>query len=311
MKKSFLSNAVLLALFACLIGLSGCSGDDGIRVVSTNINGPLGEYFEVVDKNYKATVEEGLGKSVTINIEIKRVKEGGPTEASWSSRPTFILDFMDEDENVIGSDPTDVVFDDDALEALFSLKEGQSSSIRFTLDGDEETLSKIKKIKISSKWDESKEEKESVQEATTDENEESESESESEFGLDNVILPSQLKGKVEVISASKSVGSYGYPKMEVTFKLLKKVSTSSMCSSYGQMWIIGVGQTENGVDVKELLPNYREWRSGDSDGKEFKEFLEGDPGETITLEFTGDNENSSDVSSDLEKVKKFKLKITN
>ena len=84
-----------------------------------------------------------------------------------------------------------------------------------------------------------------------------------------------------------------------------------MCSECGQMWIVGVGQAENGVDVKELLPNYREWRSGDSDGSEFKEFLESEPDETITLEFTGDKESSSNVESDLEKVKKFKLKITN
>ena len=83
-----------------------------------------------------------------------------------------------------------------------------------------------------------------------------------------------------------------------------------MCSEYGQMWIIGIGQTENGVDVEELLPYYREWRSGDSDGKEFKEFLESEPDETITLEFTGDNKSNNDVESDLEKVKKFKLKIT-
>ena len=36
-----------------------------------------------------------------------------------------------------------------------------------------------------------------------------------------------------------------------------------------------------------------------------------EPDETITLEFTGDKESSSNVESDLEKVKKFKLKITN
>ena len=131
------------------------------------------------------------------------------------------------------------------------------------------------------------------------------------FDLSNVLLPSQLKGKVEIISAEKSVSSYGFPKMEITFKLLSTVNTSSMCSEHGQMWIIGVGQTENGVDVKELLPNYREWRTDDSDGSEFKEFLESEPEETITLEFTGDNSSSDDVSADLEKVKKFKLKITN
>lgn len=84
-----------------------------------------------------------------------------------------------------------------------------------------------------------------------------------------------------------------------------------MCSAGGQMWLIGVGQNENGVDVKELLPSYREWRSGDSYGSEFKQFLEGDPDETITLEFTGDKDSSTDVASDLKKVKKFKLKITN
>lgn len=136
-------------------------------------------------------------------------------------------------------------------------------------------------------------------------------EDDSSFDVNNVIIPSQLKGKVEVISTEKSVDSYGYPTMEITFKLLSKVSTSSLCSEYGQMWIVGIGQTENGVDVKELLPNYREWRSGDSDGNEFKEFLESEPGETITLEFTGSKESSDDVDSDLEKVKKFKLKITN
>ena len=154
-----------------------------------------------------------------------------------------------------------------------------------------------------------------MEEISSDEEESDEaietSEETSSFELSNVLLPSQLKGKVEVINVDKYVGSYGYPSMEITFKLLSTVNTSSMCSQYGQMWIVGVGQTENGVDVKELLPSYREWRSGDSDGREFKEFLEGEPDETITLEFTGGKDSSDDVESDLEKVKKFKLKITN
>lgn len=148
----------------------------------------------------------------------------------------------------------------------------------------------------------------SVEGSSSDEEEREET---SSFELSNVLLPSQLKGKVEVINAEKSVGSNGYPSMEITFRLLSTINTSSMCSQYGQMWIVGVGQTENGVDVKELLPFYREWRSGDSDGKEFKEFLESEPDETITLEFTGSKESSNDVESDLEKVKKFKLKIKN
>lgn len=127
--------------------------------------------------------------------------------------------------------------------------------------------------------------------------------------INNVLLPSSLKGKVEVISAEKSVSGYGYPEVSITFKLLKKVNTASMCSSYGQMWIVGVGQTETGKAVKELLPNYGEWRTGDSDGSEFKAFLEGDPDDTITLDFTGDD--GDNVSENLDKVKKFKLTITN
>lgn len=136
-------------------------------------------------------------------------------------------------------------------------------------------------------------------------------EEETSFDINNVLLPSQIKDKVEVINAEKRVSSYGFPSMEITFKLINTVSTASMCSEYGQMWIVGIGQTENGVDVKELLPNYREWRSGDSDGNEFKSFLESEPGETITLEFTGSKDSSEDVDADLEKVQKFKLKITN
>ena len=130
------------------------------------------------------------------------------------------------------------------------------------------------------------------------------------FSAENVKLPSSLKGKVEVVEVSKYVSSYGYPAVSITFKLLKTVNTQSLCSEYGQMWIIGVGQTKKGTNVRELLPNYEEWRSDDSDGNQFKTFLEGEPGETICMEFTGDKENSSNVATDLEKVETFKLSIT-
>lgn len=131
-----------------------------------------------------------------------------------------------------------------------------------------------------------------------------------EFDVNNVLLPSPLKGKVEVISAEKGTSSYGYPEMTITFKLLSKVNTRPLCSEGGQMWIYGVGETESGIAVKSLLPNYGEWRSHDSDGEEFKTFLEGDPDDTITMEFTGDKDGSSNVAEDLEKVKKFKLKLS-
>lgn len=272
---------------------------DTFSVISTHINGPLGDYFEIVDKNYKAN-------HGSITVEIKRIQDGGPTKASWTSQPTFILDIMDSDEQPIANDATDVVFEEDQLEAIFALREGESSSLTFDFGRD---AKKACKLRMASKWDKEKEEKDSDANDTT-EGEDGDS-SEPSFSTSNVILPSQLKGKVSVISASKSVDSYGFPEVSVTFKLLSKVNTKSMCSSYGQMWIVGVGQNASGVDVKELLPNYKEWRSDDSDGDQFKSFLEGSPGETITLDFTGSKDNSNNVSADLAKVAKFKLKITN
>lgn len=129
------------------------------------------------------------------------------------------------------------------------------------------------------------------------------------FDVANVIMPHQLKGKVEAIRAKKYVNPDGFPMMEITFKLIGTVKTSSLVGSTNQMWIIGIGQTEEGVDVAELLPSYREWRCNqDTDGSKFKSFLESEPDETITLVFSADK--SDNVKEDLGKVKKFKLMIT-
>lgn len=146
---------------------------------------------------------------------------------------------------------------------------------------------------------------------------------------EDVILPSQLKGKVEVLNGENDCipvefSDNGYPEVTITFKLLEKVETAPLASSYGQLWIVGVGQDSAGRDVKDLLPNYGEWRTGDSDGSEFKSFLEGEPDETITLSFTGENNvelfekdeakiqaGREKTEAAMAKVAKFKLKITN
>lgn len=139
------------------------------------------------------------------------------------------------------------------------------------------------------------------------------------------ILPSNLQGKVEVVSVDGvDVDEYAYPEISVTFKLRQTVNTASLVSEYGQLWIVGVAQDVTGSDVKELLPNYKQWRSDDSDGEEFKQFLEDAPGNTITMHFTGDNgldalENDaskieaarSRVNDAASRVKKFRLKLVN
>ncbi|MBQ9362678.1 MAG: hypothetical protein IJT97_04555 [Bacteroidaceae bacterium] len=157
---------------------------------------------------------------------------------------------------------------------------------------------------------------------TIDETEEAE---ETPSGGIEAILPSSLQGKVEVVSVDGvDVDDNAYPEISVTFKLLQTVNTASLVSEYGQLWIVGVAQDASGSDVKELLPNYKQWRSGDSDGEEFKQFLEDTPGNTITMHFTGDNgldvfesdatkieaarERVNDAAN---RVKKFKLKLVN
>ena len=142
-----------------------------------------------------------------------------------------------------------------------------------------------------------------------------------------VILPASLRGYVEIVSAEKSIDSDDYPVMDITFKLLRRMNTSSLCSSYGQMWIVGHAQDKNGSNINDLNPKKntsREWRTQDSDGKMFKEFLEGNPGETISLQFTGENnielfeKDQSKIDrgramtrEGMEKLAKFKLSITN
>ena len=311
-----------MAMFT-LVSCSSGVGSKEITATSTEFtSGDLAKYIEVVDQPSELLFDEKDGAIATqyirLKVTLRMTKDGLKNVDARDINFTGLLSVATinlVDEN--GSKIQDLSIKSEELlklQKLLTGSEGDTQEIVFEGEyhnGDDapkwfEQASKftpyltadISTEGASSEVTESEETSESTEGASS-------------FDLNNVLLPSQLKGKVEVISAEKSVDSYGFPSMNITFKLLSKVNTSSMCSEYGQMWIVGVGQTENGVDVKELLPNYREWRSDDSDGKEIKGFLEGEPGETLTLEFTGSKDSSSNVESDLEKVKKFKLKITN
>ena len=319
-KIYFIFSAFLLAMMtSCSSGV----GPNEITPTSTVFtSGELAKFIEVVDQPSELTYAEKDGaigtQYIRLKVTLKMTKDGfknvDARDINFTSLLSVaIINLVDENGTTI-QDLSVKSEDMLKLKKLLTGSEGDSEEIVF--EGEYHNSDDAPKwFEQASQFTPYLSGDISVEGASSDEEESSKtietSEETSSFELSNVLLPSQLKGKVEVINAEKSVGSYGYPSMEITFKLLSTVNTSSMCSEYGQMWIVGVGQTENGVDVKELLPNYREWRSGDSDGNEFKKFLESEPDETITLEFTGSKESSNDVESDLEKVKKFKLKITN
>ncbi len=287
-----------------------------VKPKSTKISGSLGEFFEVVDRTYKIRFEDSDYK---ISIEITRIKEGGPAVYNAHSissdqiahEPKMFLKLFDLDGDEVADDEAGIF----RLSDIFALSVGESTTLTFN-NGRVDTDPYIKDastFNISSTWDgiNPKSDSNTVSVSTTKSNKESSTKA---SGVE-VILPSSLRGKVEVTHVSKAYpGEYGFAAIDVNFKLLQKVNvTPDMHGSpSGQVWIVGEVQDANGLTVKDLMPNYNEWRTDDSDGSEFKTFLQSEPGETINMTFTGsDAENSSESVSDLcEKVAKFKLKFS-
>lgn len=127
-------------LFAAIaILLVACKGGDTMTPVSEKIQGPLGEYFEVVSRDYKAID----GK---VSIEIKRIKEGLP--APWEEgmevgytggycEPLFYIEFQDGDGNVVRKSATYIVGNDDELKAVVALGVGDIATITFRYNKEE------------------------------------------------------------------------------------------------------------------------------------------------------------------------------
>lgn len=318
--KFFIFAVVTIFLAACSGGNGGNGGNSmTLTPTSEKIQGPLGDYFEVVSRDYKA-------KDHQVSIEFKRVKDGFPSpweegmEVGFTDgrfEPQFTAEFQDGDGDVVSKDQTDIVWEEDELIAIADLRVGETATIKFDCSEDAVQFKMGSTFKVHEK-----EENSSSSDMTS-----SDDEDDSNLPQVEVILPASLKGYVEIVSADKSMDSNGYPQMDITFKLLKQKATNSLCSSSGQMWIVGHAQNANGANINDLNPKNitsREWRTEDSDGSMFKEFLEGDPDETISLQFTGENnielfeKDQSKIASGkaktkkaLEELAKFRLSITN
>ena len=129
-------NSILNAgvVFALLISLISCGGREVVVTPSkSSISGPLGEYFQVVDRNYK--VKDGY-----INIVIERIENGLPDpwvegiEVGYSDNrvePVFVVEFLDKDGDILCKDQTDIVWEKDELVAVVALGVGETSSIPF------------------------------------------------------------------------------------------------------------------------------------------------------------------------------------
>lgn len=124
--------------------------NNAIKVDSQKISGPLGKFYEVVEKDYQINNHQ-------VSVEFKRIAEGGPVNASWSSEPTFTAELFDNSGNLITSASSSVVLTEDQLETVFSLGVDETSFITFKF---EDNTKGATSMKISSKWDEPKETKE-------------------------------------------------------------------------------------------------------------------------------------------------------
>ena len=112
--------------------------EDGIHPASTKVQGPLKDYFEVVDKPYKISYGGRLQK---INVEFKRLAGRFPLQAGESFTQfkyggglyvNLIIEFMDEDGNVISTEEGDF----DSLKRLASFDEGDTGTVSFYVKGE-------------------------------------------------------------------------------------------------------------------------------------------------------------------------------
>lgn len=318
MKKQFkLLGALLLVFLMASCGGKSENTNDSVTLTVEPQLGELGNYITISDSEVIIKVsEESDGEKYLVSSLSVTVNQGVAADNDYDfNGVVYDENHVELEEfNYMYKLDSDTDFD---IEKCHDVLRAGTYRAQFKVqlsdankDKWEKILKEGKYLAIKPSWENTEYKALGTSVAETNESGVADAEPESSFGSENIILPSQLKGNVEVVSASKSVSSLGYPEVNVTFKLLKKVNTKPLLSQYGQMWIVGVGQDEKGVDVKGLLPSYREWRSDDSDGNEFKEFLEGDPDDTITMRFSGSKENSSDVSAELAQVEKFKLKLT-
>lgn len=136
--------ASILFLFASCV--NGGKGDNILRPKQERIQGPLGEFFKVVDRTYSIrTVQFGLGTKLQVNIEIERIKEGLPKpwnehlrkivgDESGQLEPSFTVEFLDGGGDVVCKSESHVYSNKSELQSLVDLSVGESCSISFDVD---------------------------------------------------------------------------------------------------------------------------------------------------------------------------------
>lgn len=161
-------NAMLciISMIVLSLALTNCksSNEFVIKPETTKIKGALGDYYEVVNNEYKIiNDDESFDSSATISISIKR--KGGDlpfdindtlpfgTNGGKSTHIGFGIELLDDNSNSIDvkqatADGLAGVYSSDDITNLMQLKDGETGTIRWSID--KELLSKIKSFRITS-----------------------------------------------------------------------------------------------------------------------------------------------------------------
>lgn len=134
MKRLLFLVFVLVSAALLTSACVGNAGQKGLTPSKETVSGPLGSYFKVVDRTYKA-------KNGIINVEIERIAAGLPSvsedsvKAAVSDRRVkigFSVEFLDKDGDVVGKDQTDAL-DAADIAAINALSVGESATVSFSV----------------------------------------------------------------------------------------------------------------------------------------------------------------------------------
>ena len=122
---------IVLSLLVCSCNETGKT----IRPVSEKINGPLGDYFQLVSGDY-------LPQEGQITFDFLRIKEGWPVPMKTNAplgdcdecyEPSLMAEFMDQEGNVLTKSFVDYFFAPEQMAALMELKQNEKGSMTFAI----------------------------------------------------------------------------------------------------------------------------------------------------------------------------------
>ncbi|RQO32562.1 hypothetical protein DBR32_02910 [Taibaiella sp. KBW10] len=166
MKKIIIPALMLGLFFASCKNESSSTKETSaaIKPQSTKINGPIGDYYEVIDKEYKID-DSGMFNVISVTIKRKsanlpfepnKTVPYGTEQAGKSTHIGFGIELLDEKGNSLevknaSESGLGGVFSSDDIISIINLQNGETATVRWSVD--KELTSKVKSFKITSAID--------------------------------------------------------------------------------------------------------------------------------------------------------------